>query len=75
MVMESLTGYLSVERITVNSSWKSLYEKIDGRAVGKVSPQKFPKRAKFPHDMNACPQLDTCHIGSYFGPLVPNFRT
>jgi hypothetical protein len=28
-----------------------------------------------PHDMYACPQLDTCHVGSYFGPLVPNFRT
>jgi hypothetical protein len=28
-----------------------------------------------PHNMYACPQLDTCHVGSYFGPLVPNFRT
>jgi hypothetical protein len=28
-----------------------------------------------PHDMHACPQLDTCHVGSYFDPLVPNFRT
>jgi hypothetical protein len=27
------------------------------------------------HDMFACPQIDTCHVGSYFGPLVPNFRT
>jgi hypothetical protein len=28
-----------------------------------------------PNNMYACPQLDTCHVGSYFGPLVPNFRT
>jgi hypothetical protein len=28
-----------------------------------------------PHDMYACPQLAICHVGSYFGPLVPNFRT
>jgi hypothetical protein len=28
-----------------------------------------------PHNMYACPQLDTCHVGSFFGPLVPNFRT
>jgi hypothetical protein len=26
-----------------------------------------------PNNMYACPQLDTCHVGSYFGPLVPNF--
>jgi hypothetical protein len=23
-----------------------------------------------PNNMYACPQLDTCHVGSYFGPLV-----
>jgi hypothetical protein len=28
-----------------------------------------------PNNMYACPQLNTCHVGSYFGPLVPNFRT
>jgi hypothetical protein len=28
-----------------------------------------------PNNMYACPQLDTCHVGSYFGPLVPNFGT
>jgi hypothetical protein len=28
-----------------------------------------------PNNMYGCPQLDTCHVGSYFGPLVPNFRT
>jgi len=26
-----------------------------------------------PNNMYACPQLNTCHVGSYFGPLVPNF--
>jgi hypothetical protein len=26
-------------------------------------------------DMYACPQIDTCHVGSYFDPLVPKFRT
>ena len=28
-----------------------------------------------PKNMYACPQLDTCHVGSYFGPLVPKFGT
>jgi hypothetical protein len=28
-----------------------------------------------PNNMYACPQLDTCHVGSYFGPLVLNFGT
>jgi len=28
-----------------------------------------------PNNMYACPQLDACHVGSYFGPLVPIFRT
>ena len=28
-----------------------------------------------PNNMYACPQLETCHAGSYFGPLVPIFRT
>ena len=37
-------------------------------------PEKWPNELSL-HDMNACPQLDTFHIGSYFGPLVPNFRT
>jgi hypothetical protein len=27
-----------------------------------------------PNNMYACPQFDTCHVGSYFGPLVPIFR-
>jgi hypothetical protein len=26
------------------------------------------------NNMYACPQLDTCHVGSYFVPLVPIFR-
>jgi hypothetical protein len=26
-----------------------------------------------PNNMYACPQIDTCHVGIYFGPLVPNF--
>jgi hypothetical protein len=28
-----------------------------------------------PNNMYACPQLDTCHVGIYIGPLVPIFRT
>jgi hypothetical protein len=28
-----------------------------------------------PNNMYACPQIDTCHVGSYFGPLVSNFGT
>jgi hypothetical protein len=28
-----------------------------------------------PKNMYACPQLDTCHVGSYFGPLVPILGT
>jgi hypothetical protein len=39
--------------------------KNDGESENELSP----------NNMYACPQLDTCHVGSYFGPLVPNFRT
>jgi hypothetical protein len=48
--------------------------KNDGEVDGKNPPEKWPNELSL-HDMNACTQLDTCHVGSYFGPLVPNFRT
>jgi hypothetical protein len=41
----------------------------DGKDDGKDENELSP------NNMYACPQLDTCHVGSYFGPLVPNFRT
>jgi hypothetical protein len=62
--------------ITVNSLSKMMVNlMVSPSPIRKVSVRKIPPWDKFPHDMNACPQLDTCHIGSYFFPLVPNFRT
>jgi hypothetical protein len=34
-----------------------------------------PQNELSPNNMYACPQLDTYHVGIYFGPLVPNFGT
>ena len=45
-----------------------------GDMIVRIIEKKFENELS-PHDMYACPQLDTCHVGSYFGPLVPNFRT
>jgi hypothetical protein len=50
----------------------------DGRNPGKDDGPNDggqPQNEVSPNNMYACPQLDTCHVGSYFGPLVPNLRT
>jgi hypothetical protein len=47
----------------------------DGWNDGKNDEKKMIRNELSPNNMYACPQLDTCHVGSYFGPLVPNFRT
>jgi hypothetical protein len=46
----------------------------DGWNDGKMM-EKMIGNELIPNNMYACPQLDTCHVGGYFGPLVPNFRT
>jgi hypothetical protein len=43
---------------------------IMGRMIEKMIGNELS-----PNNMYACPQLETCHVGSYFGQLVPNFRT
>jgi hypothetical protein len=45
----------------------------DGRNDGRLMEESQNELS--PNCMYACPQLDTCHAGSYFGPLVPNFGT
>jgi hypothetical protein len=62
-MMEGIVGEMIV-RIIVR-----MMVRMFVRMMVKVSKEISP------HDMYACPQLDTCHVGSYFGPLVPNFRT
>jgi hypothetical protein len=42
----------------------------DGRNYGRRMGNELS-----PNNMYACPQLDTCYVGSYFGPLVPLFKT
>jgi hypothetical protein len=41
--------------------------RIMGRMMEKMIGNELS-----PNNMYACPQLDTCHVGSYFDPLVPN---
>jgi hypothetical protein len=44
--------------------------------MGEVIVRMMEKKCEnelSPHNMYAFPQLDTCHVGRYFGPLVPNF--
>jgi hypothetical protein len=55
-------------------SWVIDWMTDDGRNDGK-NDGKYDGNELSPKNMYACPQLDTCHVGSYFGPLVPNFRT
>jgi hypothetical protein len=43
-----------------------MMERILERMMGNELSEK---------NVYACLQLDTCHVGSYFGPLVPNFGT
>jgi hypothetical protein len=51
-----------------------MMEKVIMRMIVRMMEKKCLNELS-PPDMYACPQLDTCHVGSYFGPLVPNFRT
>jgi hypothetical protein len=37
--------------------------------------ERMMKNELSPNNIYACPELDTCHVESYFGPLVPNFGT
>jgi hypothetical protein len=46
----------------------------DVRNYGK-NDGKILENELNPNNMYACPQLNTCHVGSYSGPLVPNFGT
>jgi hypothetical protein len=48
---------------------EGIIEKIMVRMMGECENELSPK------NMYACPQLNTFHVGSYFVPLVPNFRT
>jgi hypothetical protein len=50
-------------------NYEGIMENIMVRMMGECENELSPK------NMYACPQLDTCHVGSYFGPLLPNFRT
>jgi hypothetical protein len=49
---------------------EGMMEGMMGRMMEKMIENELS-----PNNMYACPQLDTYHVGSYFGPLVPNFRT
>jgi hypothetical protein len=40
----------------------------------EIMIKKMPENELSSFNMYACPQLDTCHVGSYFGPLVPNLE-
>jgi hypothetical protein len=48
---------------------EGIMENIMVRMMGEFENELIP------NNIYACPQLGTFHVGSYFGPLVPNFRT
>jgi hypothetical protein len=48
---------------------EGIMEKMILRMMGKCENEIIP------NNMYACLQIDTFHVGSYFGPLVRNFGT
>jgi hypothetical protein len=49
-------------------------DRLDSSIMGGVMERMMGNELS-PNNMYACPQLDTCHVGSYSGPLIPIFRT